>query len=111
DALCEVAEPLDEAGEGYLAAVEAQREAVERPDATPSGRLLDAMRDSGESFFEHVRGIAERHHAYFVGMPIDAERETALEALAVSSLEEQAALEKTETLSFTEYLREYFSEV
>src|SRR5690606_18877194 len=97
--------------EGYVAAVEAQRDAVERPEATPSARLLDAMLARGESFFEHVRGIADRHHEYFLALPMAPEREAELDALAAASLDEQAALEKDETLPFGEYLRRYFSEV
>jgi len=111
DVLLEVAEPLDEDGEGYVAAIEAQREAVDDPAATPSGRLLDALRASGESFFEHVRGIADRHHEYFLALPIDAAREAELDALAAASLEEQAALEKSDALPFSEYLARYFSVV
>jgi len=110
DDMLEVAEPLDEGGEGYVAAIEAQREAVDHSAATPSERLLDALRESGESFFEHVRGIADAHHDYFLALPIPAEREAELEALAASSLEEQAALERSDTLSFGEYLRRYFAE-
>ena len=111
DCLLEVAEVLDEDGEGYVAAVEAQREAVDDPALTPSGRLLDALRASGESFFEHVRGIADRHHEYFLSLPVEAAREAELEALAASSLEEQAALEKSDALPFSEYLARYFSVV
>src|SRR5690606_14134010 len=65
DLLGPVAELLDEEREGYVAAIHAQREAVERPDATPSARLLTAMRDRREPFFEHVQGIADRHREYF----------------------------------------------
>ena len=111
DRLREVAEVLDHEGEGFVAAIEAQREAVDDPAATPSGRLLDALRASGESFFEHVRGIADRHREYFLELPLDSEREAELEALAAASLEEQRALEESETLSFGEYLAQYFSEV
>src|SRR5690606_37893483 len=111
DRLLEVAELLDEEGEGFVAAIEAQREAVDDAAATPSGRLLDALRSSGESFFEHVRGIADRHREYFLELPLDPEREAELDALAASSLEEQRALEESETLSFGEYLAQYFSEV
>jgi len=110
DGLHEVAELLDD-GEGYVAAVDAQREAAERPEATPSARLLDAMRVRGESFFDHVRGIADRHREHFLALPVDPEREAELDALAAASLAEQAALEENEAMSFGEYLRRYFSEV
>src|SRR5690606_33043589 len=111
DRLLEVAEVLDHEGEGFVAAIEAQREAVDDPAATPSGRLLDALRASGESFVEHVRGIADRHREYFLELQLNSEREAGLEALAAASLEEQRALEESETLSFGEYLAQYFSEV
>ncbi len=113
DRLLEVAEALDNdgaGGAGYVAAVEAQREAVERPDATPSARILAEMRATGVSFFEHVRAVADRHHEHYLGLPVDAEREAQLESLAAASLEEQRVLEYDETLSFAEYLDRYFAQ-
>ena len=110
DRLHEVAEALDDdgaGGAGYVAAIEVQREAVEDPEATPSARILADMRATGESFFEHVRGIADRHHDYYLSLSIDPEREARLESLAAASLDEQRALEANDTLSFAEYLERH----
>jgi glutamate--cysteine ligase len=111
DALGEIAGVLDADAEGYVAAVEAQRDALGHPDATPSGRLLGALRESGESFFEHIRGIADRHREYFLRMPLDAEREAELARLAAASLEEQARLERSDDVPFAQYLERYVAEI
>ena len=47
DGIAAVAELLDTEDEGYLAAVEVQRQALEDPSATPAGRFLDALAASG----------------------------------------------------------------
>ena len=110
EALHELAELLDDDGEGYVAAVEAQREAIERPDATPSARLLDALTSSGESFFEHMHGLARRHQDYFARLALAPEREAELASIAAASLDEQRRLEEHESMSFGAFLARYFEE-
>ena len=110
DRLAEIAELLDRDGEGYVGALEAQRAALEDPDATPSARLLAAMRERCESYMEHIRGLASAHRDALLATPLSAEREAELEALAAASLEEQARLEQDD-LPFAEYLARYFAEV
>lgn len=105
-----IADALDGGGDGYAAALDVQRAALDDPDATPSARVLDALRTRGESFREHVCRTADEHRAQLLGRPLAAEREAELEALAAASLEEQARLEQDD-LAFSEYLARYFSEV
>ncbi|HEX7081127.1 MAG TPA: glutamate--cysteine ligase [Gammaproteobacteria bacterium] len=111
DELGEIAELLDRNGEGYSAALAAQRDAIEDPDATPSARLLDALRQSREPFFEHMHALARAHHDYFLGLGLGADRGAELEAAAAQSIEAQRRLEAEPAPPFREFLARYFENV
>jgi glutamate--cysteine ligase len=99
------------AGEGYAAAIEAQRESVEHPEATPSARLLDALVATGSGFFGGMLDIARRHHDYLTALPLSAERAARLEALAAASLAEQMQHDADDREApFDDYLARYFAE-
>jgi glutamate--cysteine ligase len=102
-----IAELLESDGEGYVAAVELARRALEDPDATPSAKLLAELRRERTSFFDYVLGLARRHREYFLGLDLDPDRERWLAAVAERSRAEAAALERTRSQPFAEYLKEY----
>jgi glutamate--cysteine ligase len=106
-----VATLLDVDGEGYVAAVAAQREALEEPSATPSGRLLDSLLERRSGFFGYMLEVARAHHDYFASLSQVSAREAALEAAAKSSLAEQRRAEEADRpVPFDAYLARYFAE-
>jgi glutamate--cysteine ligase len=107
----EIAELLDAGGEGYVAALEHARAALEDPDRTPSAALLRDLTAERATFFEHALALARDHSAYFASLGLADERDRALAATAERSLEEAAALERATTQPFGEYLRGYFAQV
>jgi glutamate--cysteine ligase len=107
-----VAALLDVDGEGYVAAVAAQREALEHPSATPSGRLLDALLERRTGFFDYMLEVARAHHDYFVSLPQGSPRQAALASAATASIAEQRRLEDADrAVPFEAYLAHYFAEV
>lgn len=110
DRLSEVAAVLDNEERGYAEAVEAARVAVADPEATPSARLLESLRQSGLSFFEFVLEEAARHRRQLLARPIPAADEARLRALAAESLRGAEALEAGPEPSFEAYLEHYFRE-
>ncbi len=105
-----VAELLDGEDGDYSAAIDAQREALEHPEATPSGRLLRALVDERRGFFEYTLELARLHHAYFLALPVSAGREAELEAAASASLAEQRRFEERDAATtFDGFLAEYFA--
>ena len=98
----ERAEPL------YTQAIQLQLEKVENPEQTPSARTIATMRENGESFFEFAFRLAEEHRDFLTASPLSQEKMDYFSQLAVNSLEEQVAIEAHETLSFEEYLEEFF---
>ena len=108
----EIAELLDheEPERPYAASLGVQRSALEEPELTPSARILSDMRESGESFLLFALRMSQAHKAYFA--ELDAGNEAALKELEVeagASLERQTSIERSDTMSFEEYLRHYFS--
>jgi glutamate--cysteine ligase len=106
----EVAELLDADAQGYVAAVDAAAEALRDPERTPSAALLVALRNEQASFFEYTLSLARSHAAYFRDFALAPAREQALAETARRSLEEAEALPGKDTLSFADYLRDYFSQ-
>jgi glutamate--cysteine ligase len=111
EAIGEVAELLDERGEGYVAAVEHARSALREPDATPSAAVLRDLAREQAGFFEYALGIARSHHEYFLELAFGAEQASRLDELAQRSRVECATLERNRTQSFDDYLRDYFASV
>jgi glutamate--cysteine ligase len=110
DAVAAVAELLDADAEGYVAAVERERAALDEPERTPSARLLADLAAERLTFIEHALELARRHHAYFVDLPLSAAREQWFADVAARSLAEAAALERQQQPPFAEYLETHFAE-
>ena len=96
-------------GQKIEAAVDAAGEALRDPERTPSAAFLSALRTEQASFFEYTLGLAESHAAYFRDFALAPAREQALSETARRSLEEAQALPGKDTLSFADYLKDYFS--
>jgi glutamate--cysteine ligase len=111
DAIGEVAQLLDENAEGYVAAVEHAQAAFRDPAKTPSAGVLRDLERERATFFEYSLALARSHHDYFRGLGLGTEQEARLDGLAAQSLVEAAALERNNTQSFDDYLREYFARV
>jgi glutamate--cysteine ligase len=112
EALAEIAALLD-AGESatpYQDTVRAQREAIADPDRTPSARILADMREHGEDYFDFASRLSQQHRNYFLELPRDPERFYALETSVVKSVRDQEKLEAADTLSFDEFLQDYFAQ-
>lgn len=109
DRVAGVAAALD-AGrdEGYRAAADEGRRALDDPERTPSARLLATLRAEGAGFFEYVLDVAERHRGYFLALGVDPAERERLETLAARSLAETEALEAERSESFEQYLARYF---
>lgn len=106
-----VAAALDSGNdEGYVAAVDACRSALDDPERTPSARLLATLRAERAGFFEYALEVARRQREYFLELGVEPAEHERLEALAARSLAEAEALEAERAESFEQYLARYFDE-
>lgn len=108
DRIQEVAAILDVDGEGYLAAVEAQRAALMEPKLTPSAQILEGIRDSDQSFLEFTLDLSKTHAEYFCQLRLSPEKMALFTTAAERSLERTQALEQSSGPTFEAYLASYF---
>ncbi len=102
---------LDVEGEGYLAAVESQRAALVEPDLTPSARILEDLREQGQSFLEFTLDLSKAHADYFRHLRLPPEKMTLFTEQAERSLERALALEQASGPTFEDYLAGYFEKI
>lgn len=112
DAMQGVCELLDQGHDQrpYSAAVANQREVALDPDRTPSARMLAEMRETREGFYHFARRMSQQHRHYFDSLTLDEERLRLFNEKAQRSMEEQKQIEGSDTLSFEDYLRQYFAQ-
>ncbi|MDX1507179.1 MAG: glutamate--cysteine ligase [Woeseiaceae bacterium] len=107
-----VAELIDAeaTGNSYAAAVDEMRGLVEDPETTPSARIIEELRRENLSFFELAMQTAKSHRDYFASITaLPDERRAEMTAEAADSLARQRAIEAADSISFDEYLENYFS--
>jgi glutamate--cysteine ligase len=111
DRVGEVAQLLDVDNEGYVAAVQLPRHALEDSNETPSARLLQDLKQERASFFEYSLALARSHHEYFLALPLDPDKQRWFSEITQRSVVEAAALERNRAQSFDDYLSDYFGTV
>ena len=106
-----VAELIDrgESSNNYVQAINAQLELVRNPEATPSARILQDLRDKNVAFFPYALTCAQQHKEYFSALaPLGPERVNMFEKEVSESIERQAQIEASDEKTFEEYLATYF---
>ena len=110
DGMSDLADLLDEVcgGGEYRATLTAQRERVRDPSLTPSARILAAMEKDFDSFFSFAMHQATEHERFFKDWVIDEATERHYREEAKASLQRQAEIEASDTMSFDAFLANYF---
>ena len=106
-----IAEIIDrgEGGDDYVQAVDAQSELILNPEATPSARILEELRQNKMAFYHFAMAAARGHKEYFADIePLDDARLNVYEDEARQSIERQHEIEKSDDISFEEYLAHYY---
>ncbi|HEY5623437.1 MAG TPA: glutamate--cysteine ligase [Gammaproteobacteria bacterium] len=106
-----VAEALDADNEGYVGAVDVQREALVDSDATPSARLLADMRDKGLSFVDYGLAATIAHTEYLRSLPLSADKLAFFERTAAESLQRADEIERSDDIPFEAFLEAYFGQI
>lgn len=103
---------LDQAhgGTRYSDSVQLQLARIEDASLTPSARCLAEMERNGESHVEFIGRQTRQFYQEFVSYDIDKEIEQGLLADAEASHRKQAELEQEKTVSFEEFLADYFKQ-
>ena len=106
--ICELLDAGDEQ-RPYMAALELQEAKVNDAALTPSARTLEELRSTGESFAAMALRMSNLHKNYFLDLyPPNEQRLAQFAEQATASLEQQAAIERADSMSFDQYLANYF---
>jgi len=100
----------DDGERPYSCSLALQKEVIHDPERTPSARVLAEMRIHKESFFQFARRLSQSHRSFFMGLPPNSERSRFFEEEARQSWQRQRELEAGDTLSFGEFLQQYFAQ-
>ena len=112
DAMQAVADLLDEVNQCdcYSSSLAAQIACVNDPSKTPSAKMLEEMREHDEGFFGFAQRNSLKYLDYFKSRELSLERQQFFESLTQESLLKQQEIERADSLSFDDYLQQYFSE-
>ena len=107
-----VASLLDMANycENYFSSVKSQIASVFDPELTPSARMLAEMRENNEGFFHHAQRMSKHHYHYYKTHALPENKIQFFEDAAKESLEKQYQIEAEDSISFDEFLQNYFDE-
>jgi glutamate--cysteine ligase len=95
-------------GDGcHMAALDAQRAKARDPQATPSARLLAALRDEGLEFHDWTLAQSRGHWDFLRARGLPPDTLAAYDAQARESIAEQAAIEAADTISFEDYVARF----
>ena len=107
-----IAATIDDAegSDCYVQAVRGLAGLIDDPDRTPSARLLSELQESGSSFFEYAISMARSHRDYFSSItPMSEQRHAEFQQEAESSVERQREIEAADSISFEDYLANYYA--
>jgi len=112
DALVMICQRMDEGLENtpYSAALEQQRAKIDNADLTPSARMLAEMRAHQESFHTFGDRYSHNHYRYFTQLAVDEARMQRFDQESKESMARQHAIEVADTLSFDDYLADYYAQ-
>jgi len=94
----------------YQLALQQQQAMVDNPALTPSAHILACMGQNNQEFGCFASKTSALHKHYFLTQPLDFQTQQQFINMADASLQKQASIEASDTLSFDEFLTRYFSQ-
>ena len=68
------------------------------------------MREHDEGYFHFARRMSQKHRRYFLDLPVNQAQMDEFERSVQQSVSDQQAVEAADTLSFDEFLQDYFAQ-
>lgn len=78
------------------------------PDTTPSAILLQEMKENNETYFATAMRKTLQQRDYFLNKPLDSQTAAKYHELAEKSHDQQTEIEAADTLTFDEFLSNYW---
>ncbi|MBT5795775.1 MAG: glutamate--cysteine ligase, partial [Porticoccaceae bacterium] len=111
DEMRPVADLLDSANKTktYSLALDVMKLKLTDDSTTAAAMLLEEMRANDETYYAMAMRKASEHRDYFQANPPNAETTSKYKQLADVSLKRQTEIETSDTLSFDDFLADYYS--
>lgn len=94
----------------YSASWQKQSDKVNNAKLTPSAQVLDKLKTEQWSYAEFTRQQSQHWHQHFVSQAIAPTTEQSFRELAKHSLAQQASIEQADTISFDDYITDYYQQ-
>ncbi len=113
DVVGEMCDLLDVEGKPkfYCNSLSQQLAKIYEPNKTPSGMMLQELQDNDEDFFPFGLRKSTEHRDWYQSSSLSDEAISRLEKRVEDSHAKQTEIENSDTLSFEEFLQNYFSQV
>jgi len=99
-----------EATKDFSLAVHAMKGALEHPSHLPSAKVMQSIREQGDSFSKFGMHSSKNAAEFFLQSPLSLEQESQFHETALKSLETQVQIEASDRISFDEYLANYYAQ-
>ncbi|NKB61875.1 MAG: glutamate--cysteine ligase [Gammaproteobacteria bacterium] len=93
----------------YALSLKQQKEKIKDTSLTPSARIIAQMESQDISFFRFAMNMAEEHGAHFKQCSPTEDKLQLFRHQAQLSHEQQAEIERNDTMNFDEFLNDYFA--
>jgi len=112
DKIHSVADVFDTAfsSNNYSESALQQAKKIDDPEQTPSARVLREMKEKNLPFFRLAMAYSEQWSQHFKQRGLDSATQTAFNEEAERSLAAQHAIESSDEMHFSDYLKNYFSQ-
>lgn len=109
--MCPVADLLASVHQdsAYIAALQNQMALILNPELTPSAQMMLEMHEKGASFFSFAQAKSRQHRDFFLKRQLPQAREAEFVRMAQDSVYQQQLIEKSDKISFDQFLAAYFS--
>jgi len=110
DKMASIANLMDEAGKTtiYADSIAVQRQKINNPEQTPSAKIIKTLKDKDCGFYHFAMEQAIEAEQHFRERPLAKDDFAFFQQQSQQSLKEQTNIENSDTLSFEQYLNEYF---
>lgn len=107
--VCEILDGTDES-RPYTNALLEQQQRVEKPELTPSARILEGMQQKDQPFAPYALQISAGHKDFFTNIHLDEKEALLFKKYSEESFAKQKKIEANDQYSFDEFLNTYFSQ-
>ncbi|ORU90149.1 MAG: glutamate--cysteine ligase [Cycloclasticus sp. symbiont of Poecilosclerida sp. M] len=94
----------------YSSALEVQVQKLNNPNLTPSSIQLKVLKEEQLPFFKYVMQQSNLHKTYFENRPLSNAKLSLFDNACLQSIQQQNAIELSDTLGFDQFLTKYFSQ-